>query len=159
MCIYFCGDAYSFDKDMLTIALKQLIPQIDLDSFPSVCGIQIDDELFESLSNLWLVSAGMKRINELNSYMTPEMRKMQAKINRIRKQGKNNSATQGNAEYENTYMTLSYEFGYSQEQILSMTMYQVNKMLQYAGKSIQYKVSLIGAGNGLTKKVKFITER
>ena len=101
----------------------------------------------------------MKRINELNTYMTPEMREMQRRINRIRKQGKNNSATQGNADYENTYITLSYEFGYSQEQILSMTMYQVNKMLQYAGKSIQYKVSLIGAGNGLTKKVKFITER
>ena len=91
--------------------------------------------------------------------MTPEMRAMQEKINRIRKQGKSNSALQRNGDYENTYMTLSYEFGYSQEQILSMTMYQVNKMLQYAGKSIQYKVSLIGAGNGLTKKVKFITER
>ena len=91
--------------------------------------------------------------------MTPEMRAMQEKINRIRKQGKSNSALQKNEDYENTYMTLSYEFGYSQEQILSMTMYQVNKMLQYAGKSIQYKVSLIGAGNGLTKKVKFITER
>ena len=91
--------------------------------------------------------------------MTPEMRAMQEKINRIRKQGNSNSALQKNEDYENTYMTLSYEFGYSQEQILSMTMYQVNKVLQYAGKSIQYKVSLIGAGNGLTKKVKFITER
>ena len=159
MYLYFCGDAYSLYKETLSCALKQLIPQIELDSFPNINGIQIDDELFESFSNLWLVSAGLKKITELNNYMTPEMRAMQEKINRIRKQGKNNSALQKNEDYENTYMTLSYEFGYSQEQILSMTMYQVNKMLQYTGKSIQYKVSLIGAGNGLTKKVKFITER
>lgn len=56
-------------------------------------------------------------------------------------------------------MTLTYEFGYTIDEILHMNMYLINTILSYVSRSINYKVSLIAAGNGLTKKVKYITKK
>ena len=54
-------------------------------------------------------------------------------------------------------MILTYEFGYKPAEIYNMTQYAINLILGYTNKSIRYKLSLIAAGNGNTKKVKFIT--
>ena len=56
-------------------------------------------------------------------------------------------------------MILTYEFGYKPEEILNMTQYAINMILGYTNKSIQYKATLIAAGNGNTKKIKFITDK
>lgn len=155
MYIYFMGDAYILYSKSLQEALQQLIPEVDFSAVPTVAGCIITDELFQSFVDIWFVSAGMKKLSELDQYLTPEMRKAQEKIRRLRQQ----DTPQQKGDSMKTYLILTYEFGYTQEQILGMTMYQINNILQYLGKSIQYKVSLIGAGNGLSKKVKFLTEK
>ena len=116
----------------------------------------IDEQLFNRIVDIVLMSTEHKHINN-SAHIDPQLEELERKIANIKNKNKKNQKADTN--FTTSYMILSYEFGYTQEQILNMTMYAISLILKYTGKSINYKVSLIGTGNGLTKKIHFITEK
>ena len=120
--------------------------------------VVVEEALFTRMIRLILMACSLKKQGDFID--DPVMRAYQEKIDRIKSQGK--KQMQGGmqqGEMQNMFMVLSYEFGYKQEEILNMTQYAINLVLSYTGKSIRYKTTLIAAGNGNTKKVKFITDK
>lgn len=150
-------DANEFYYKIIYYALHLIIPQgLYIDKMQwKICGYDFSQELFNRIIDLILVATEHKQLHELN-IIDPKMREMQERINKIKKTGQN---IQSEHSFINSYMILTYEFNYTPEQILNMTMYCMNQILKYTSKSINYKISLIGAGNGLSKKVHFITEK
>lgn len=116
----------------------------------------ITDEIFERLRYIWMTSIDAKSFSKMYQYMTPEERAIEDKIQAIKNKGKNQ---QNNDSFEKIYITLTYEFNYTREQILNMTMYAVKTILKYTSKSINYKLTLLAKAYGNTKKVRFITDK
>ena len=116
----------------------------------------IDEKLFERICAIILISLALKKQSDFVD--DPKMREMQEKINRIKN---NNKAIKGadGGNFHDAFMILTYEFGYKPTEIYNMTQYAINLILGYTNKSINYKLSLIAAGNGNTKKVRFITDK
>ena len=116
----------------------------------------IDEKIFERIRAIILISLALKKQDDFID--DPIMREMQEKINRIKN---NNKAVKGanNGNFHDAFIILTYEFGYKPVEIYNMTQYAINLILGYTNKSIRYKLSLIAAGNGNTKKVKFITDK
>jgi hypothetical protein len=164
------------------LALEYLF--IIKDKFPSavnlthnlICGIQslcaevkvkegqlyiqdvlVTDELFERFRNIWLMSAGLQNYNQMYKYMSPEQRALEERIQAIKNKGRKQDG--GDNSFEKSYMVLTYEFGYTAEQILAMTPYMIKTILKYTSRSINYKLTLAAKANGNTKKVKFITDK
>lgn len=117
--------------------------------------IAVNDELFTRILRIILISLALKKQSDFID--DPQMRIYQEKIDRIKRKNKGVGGEKG--EFRDAFMILTYEFGYKPEEILHMTPYAINIILGYTGKSINYKLSLIAAGNGNTKKVKFITDK
>ena len=156
--LYAFSDANLFYHDVIKYSLNKFLPQLEYDNYNlQICGYTVTQELFDRIITLLLIAAGQKKLSEL-SIIDPAMREAQERINKIKKQKQNNVAG-GFSSFNDSYMILTYEFHYTPEQILNMTMYCINTILKYTSKSINYKISLIGAGNGLSKKVHFITEK
>ena len=116
----------------------------------------INEQLFERIRAIVLISLSLKKQGDFID--DPVMREMQEKINRIKQK---NKAVKGmdNGNFNDAFMILTYEFGYKPNEIYNMTQYAINLILGYTNSSIRYKLSLIAAGNGNTKKVKFITDK
>lgn len=117
---------------------------------------EIDDKIFERLRDIWLTSIDVRTFSNNYKYMSPEERALEEKIQAIKNQRKNNK---GSSSFEQFYIILTYEFGYSRDDILNMTMYAVKTILKYTSKSINYKLTLLAKANGNAKKVKFITDK
>ena len=117
----------------------------------------LSEELFNRIIDIVQVSTEHKKLYEL-AIKDAHMQALEDKIAKIKKQNKNNNSN-GDSNFMDSYMILTYEFHYTAEQIMNMTMYAITNILKYTHKSINYKVSLIGAGNGLSKKIHFITEK
>ena len=117
----------------------------------------INQEIFNHITNLFLVAINEKQLRDL-SIIDPAIKAMEDKINAIKKTNKKEQQSK-NSNFLDNYMILTYEFNYSPDQILNMTFYAISNILKYTSASISYKVSLIGAGNGLAKKIKFITQK
>lgn len=116
----------------------------------------INEDIFERIRAIILIAIALKKQSDFID--DPIMREMQEKINRI----KNNNKAVKNTDsgnFNDAFMILTYEFGYKPKEIYDMTQYAINLILGYTNKSIRYKLSLIAAGNGNTKKVKFITDK
>ena len=115
--------------------------------------IIIDEQLFTRITRIILLATALKKQSDFVD--DPRLQEYQDKINRIK--NKNQSKVVSN--FEQSFMILTYEFNYKPEEVLNMTPYLINTILSYTGKSIRYKTTLIAAGNGNTKKVKFITDK
>ena len=139
--------------------LKILCPELTLtDNNILIKNRVIDDCIFERMRHIWLISIDAKAFSKTYQYMSPEQRVMEEKIQYIKNKNKNknNKSEDG---FEKIYMILTYEFHYTRNEILEMTMYAVKTILKYTSKSINYKLTLIAKANGNTKKVKFITDK
>lgn len=155
--LYAFPDANLFYYKVIQYSLNKFLPQLQYNDYNlQICGYTVTQELFDRIITLLLIAVGKKKLSEL-SIIDPAMKEAQDRINKIKKQKQNNVA--GISSFNDSYMILTYEFHYTPEQILNMTMYCINTILKYTNKSINYKISLIGAGNGLSKKVHFITEK
>ena len=133
--------------------------QLGTDAHPGLILIDdviINEELFTRIVRIILISLALKKQSDFVD--DPQMRAYQEKIDRIKRKNKPiQNSEQG--DFKDAFMILTYEFGYKPEEILHMTQYAINMILGYTSKSIRYKLSLIAAGNGNMKKVKFITEK
>ena len=119
-------------------------------------GKDINEEIFTRISRIILLSLSLKKKTDFID--DPQLRAYQEKIDRIKRQNKPIKDMDG-GDFKDAFMTLTYEFGYKPDEIMNMTQYAINLILGYTGKSIRYKTTLIAAGNGNTKKVKFITDK
>ena len=117
---------------------------------------QIDGKVFDRICAIILISLALKKQSDFVD--DPIMREMQEKINRIKNNNKPIKGMDG-GNFNDAFMILTYEFGYKPMEIYNMTQYAINLILGHTNKSIKYKLSLIAAGNGNTKKVKFITDK
>jgi hypothetical protein len=139
--------------------IQKFIPVIEYRSLLCIDGRPITTDLFQSFADVILVAVDYKKPSDLN--MPPQMRAALDRVNAIKARSaanaNNNSAS--NNDFLTSYMILTHEFNYTPEQILNMTIYAIRNILSYTGASISYKVSLIGAGNGLSKKIKFFADK
>jgi hypothetical protein len=138
-------------------ALAQLGLNVQFESAEIIInGHVASEELVTRIFRIILISLALKKQSDFID--DPQMRAYQAKIDRIKSQNKAiKGATTG--DFHQAYMILTYEFGYKPEEILNMTQYAINMILSYTNKSIEYKLTLIAAANGNTKKIKFITDK
>ena len=136
--------------------LTFLCPDVDFqDGHLVVKNRECTDQLFERMREIWLVSIAAKNYSGMNSYMTPEQRAMEEKIQAIKNKGKKDKSSES---FEKIYIILTYEFNYTREEILKMTMYAVQRILKYTSKSINYKLTLLAKAAGNTKKIQFIAD-
>lgn len=137
--------------------IKELCPDLHIsENILYIQGAELTDELLERLRTIWLIAAGNKTYSNAYQYMSPEQRAYEEKIQAIKNKGKSRNES---LNFEKIYMILTYEFGYSREEILKMTMYAVNVIIKYTSKSINYKLTLAAKAYGNTKKLKFITDQ
>lgn len=140
--------------------LNTLCPSCSLiDDQIKIKNLILTDELLESFRNIWLMATGNKAFSMAYKYLTPQERAIEEKIQAIKNQGKNIKGQENDNGFEKAYIILTYEFGYSKDEILNMTMHTVKRILKYTSKSINYKLTLVAKANGNTKKVKFITDK
>ena len=116
--------------------------------------VPIDEQVLVRITRIILMALALKKPSDFID--DPQLQAYQDKINRIK--SKNQSKTVS-SNFEHSFMILTYEFNYKPDEILNMTPYLINTLISYTGKSIRYKTTLIAAGNGNTKKVKFITDK
>ena len=117
----------------------------------------VDYNLFNEIQHIILVSSGLKKIQDYAS-VDPRYAKLQQRIKKIKGNGQNSRGIE-DSNFLETLITISYEFGFTIEEMKQMNLFQINTYLTYIPRSINYKISLIAAGNGLTKKVKYITNK
>lgn len=122
----------------------------------NINGIQATEELLTRIFRIILITLALKKQSDFID--DPQMRAYQEKIDRIKRKNKPVKGME-TGDFQQAYMILTYEFGYKPEEILNMTQYAINTILGYTNKSITYKLTLIAAANGNTKKVKFITDK
>ena len=79
-------------------------------------------------------------------------------INKIKGQNKNKDSSESELNFKKNYIVLLYEFGLKPNEIEALNAHQLAFILSYTSNAINYKVSTIAAGNGLSKKIKFITQ-
>lgn len=140
-------------------ALELLGLQVEFD--PSlgainINGIRATEELVTRIFRIMLITLALKKQSDFID--DPQMQAYQDKIDRIKRKNKPVKGME-TGDFQQAYMILTYEFGYRPEEILNMTQYAINTILGYTNKSITYKLTLIAAANGNTKKVKFITDK
>lgn len=140
--------------DMLDIKLQ--LGTVEHPGTIFINGIKSTEELFTKIIRIILLSLALKKQSDFVD--DPQMKALQDKIDKIKRKNKpvQNSET---GDFKEMFMILTYEFGYKPDEILHMTQYAINMILGYTSKSIRYKLSLIAAGNGNMKKVKFITDK
>lgn len=138
------------------LGVNMYIKTIDKINKLYIDDFEVNEPLFTRLIRIILMSLALKKQSDFID--DPQMREMQEKIDRIKNQGKNIRGNES-TDFKNAFIILTYEFGYKPEEILNMTQYTINLILSYTSKSIRYKTTLIAAGNGNTKKVKFITDK
>ena len=119
-------------------------------------GNEIDEKIFTRITQIILLALSLKKQSDFID--DPQLRAYQEKIDRIKRQNKPIKGMES-GDFKDAFMILTYEFGYKPDEIMNMTQYAINLILGYTGKSIRYKTTLIAAGNGNTKKVKFITDK
>ena len=122
----------------------------------NINGVQVTEELLTRIFRIVLITLALKKQSDFID--DPQMRAYQEKIDRIKRKNKPVKGME-TGDFQQAYMILTYEFGYKPEEILNMTQYAINTILGYTNKSITYKLTLIAAANGNTKKVKFITDK
>lgn len=118
----------------------------------------LNEESYNALRKLILIMTKVRSKGDLLLETDEKYRASQDVIARIKKQGNKQSTSDGDKNFEKNFITLLYEFGLSIEEIKQLNIYQYEIILSYTGNSINYKISTIAAGNGLSKKVKFITQ-
>lgn len=147
----------SFYAQIIEYAMGLLISNFNINNgYMCIYDKIITEDLFNRIVDIIKVSTEHKKIHEL-AIKDAQVQALEEKIAKIKKQNQKN--INGNANFLESYMILTYEFNYTATEIINMTMYAITNILKYTGKSINYKVSLIGAGNGLSKKIHFITEK
>lgn len=89
----------------------------------------------------------------------PEIQAKQKEIDRIKNQNKTNSKEQNNIDFEQILLILSYHLNYKIEEIIKLNVYLIHTLLGYYSNIVNYEVSKIATGNGLSKKLHTITDK
>nr|DAJ82918.1 MAG TPA: hypothetical protein [Caudoviricetes sp.] len=118
--------------------------------------ISFNEEAFNYLRQLLLIMVKIKTKQDALLEQDQTYKKSQEMIARIKKQGQ--TTKDGDKNFEKNFITLQYEFGLSLPEIYNLNIYQYETILSYTSNVLNYKVSTIAAGNGLTKKINFITQ-
>lgn len=116
----------------------------------------VNDTIFDYLRTIILVMTKVKNRSDVLLEKNSQFKSSQDLIAKIKGQNKNGSKNDIN--FEKNFITLVYEFGLKPEEINNLNIYQYEAILSYTGPAVQSQISIIAAGNGLSKKVKYITE-
>lgn len=146
----------SFINSMKALGVNIKIEKTDFYIVNNNNEILIDYPLFKLIQDTLLTIMGLQKVDNY-SYVDPRYAELKTKINKIKKEGSPTINNQSNLS--ESFVVLTYEFGFTIDEIKNMNVYQMNTYMSYVNKSIQYKVSVVGAGNGLTKKIKYITHK
>ena len=138
---------YSFDLLGLRLVIADSI---------YINGQKITEEEFDYLRNLILF---LTKIKTKNSQILEQDSRYKASQDLIAKiKGQNKSNQDSDANFEKNYVVLLWEFGLTPEQIQQLNIYQYETILSYTNSAVETKINTVAAGNGLTKKFKYITQ-
>ena len=138
---------YSFDLLGLRLVIADSI---------YINGQKITEEEFDYLRNLILF---LTKIKTKNSQILEQDSRYKASQDLIAKiKGQNKSNQDSDANFEKNYVVLLWEFGLTPEQIQQLNIYQYETILRYTNSAVETKINTVAAGNGLTKKFKYITQ-
>lgn len=116
----------------------------------------INDTIFDYIRTVILMMTKIKSRSDSLLEKDERFKSSQDLIAKIK--GQNKSGDKSDINFEKNFITLIYEFGLTPEEINNLNIYQYESILSYTSSAVQSQVSIIGAGNGLSKKVKYITE-
>lgn len=138
---------YSFDLLGLRLVIADSI---------YINGQKITEEEFDYLRNLILF---LTKIKTKNSQILEQDSRYKASQDLIAKiKGQNKSNQDNDVNFEKNYIVLLWEFGLTPEQIQQLNIYQYETILSYTNSAVETKINTVAAGNGLTKKFKYITQ-
>ena len=119
--------------------------------------IAFNEEGFNYLRGLILQLSKIKTKQDTLLEQDPRYKASQDMIARIKKQG-NNQMQDTDKNFEKNFIVLIWEFGLTPEEIYNLNIYQYETILAYTSNAVSTKIGTVAAGNGLTKKFKYITE-
>lgn len=138
-------------------ALKKIVPEIVFDGAMFRIKNQIlYPELLDEIIDIIFKILGRKRvvINKEDDEFTVAQKKAQLRAEKIRKSGKKKE--EGNS-IEDILLALIYEYPqYKLEDLFKLNVFTFNYLFSKVGQIANYEVSKIAAGNGLTKKHKYL---
>ena len=150
-------DFKKLSKDLLN-GLKVILPNIEFDKVLRLKDIVITRKLFEQIVLVFYKTMKKEKIiiNEDDDAFTKKQKEMKLRTQRIKNQ---NGKKDGN-DLNDIITAVLYEFPqYKIIEILEMNLYTVYFLFGIVGKIANYEVSKIAAGNGLTKKHKYLIEK
>lgn len=145
-------------SDSVRKALQKIIPEINFDNFLFKIEKKIlTPELFDQIIEILFKILGKEKIiiNELDDEFTKAEKEARLRAQKIRKKGKKESGE--DSKIEDVLLALLYEYPqYKLEDLFQLNIYTFNYLFSKVGQIANYEVSKIAAGNGLTKKHKYL---
>lgn len=138
--------------------LKKIIPKINFNGML----FKIEDKilmpnLFDQIIEIIFKILGKEKIiiNETDDEFIKAEKQAQLRAQQIRKKGKKESDDA--SKIEDVLLALIYEYPqYKIEELFQLNIYTFNYLFSKVGQIANYEVSKIAAGNGLTKKHKYL---
>ena len=122
-------------------------------TYYTINSIQLTFDLFQFFRQTILESMCQK-INDAYAAIDSRYAEAEKKINKIKKSQIN--ARSG--DLMATIASIIHEFHLSIEEIKNLNFYQFSRLARYVPKIVNYNITTIAAGNGLTKKIHYFTE-
>lgn len=122
---------------------------------------EIDEELFNRIAEISIVSAGLKDYKDQKKYNQDKPQWLidkENEIKRIKNQGKAKIGEYNNfQELTKILVPLNYELGYSFEELFAMNYYHIQFLSKYIPKMVGYDISKRQIMS--KKKIKYITDK
>ena len=140
---------YSFNK--LGIGLT-VTNELKINNLP------INEEIFEYLRKLILFISKMIDSNE-RAIDNAQYQAAQDLINKIKNQNKNGANQSENSKnFEKNLISILYQYNLDFNKIKDLNSYQFDTLLKYYTGAVGQEINTVAAGNGLTKKIKTISQ-
>ncbi len=105
---------------------------------------ELDEQLFERISEIQLIASGLKKYEDQNNGKIKKPRTMieqEERIRRIKSRAKNgNPLDDGYDNLMKMFLPINYELGYTFEQLFQMNQYHVLALQQQISKIVRYDI-------------------
>lgn len=152
-------------KEGLIGGLKTILPEFEFKQQNLFIGNRImGKELFEDIIEIIYKIMEQEKIiiKESDDEFIRREKEAKLRAQRIKKSSKKQKQKQkdGESGFEKVIASIIYEFPqYKIKDLFDLNIYTFNYLSKYVGKIANYEVSKIAAGNGLSKKHKYFTEK
>ena len=143
--------------DCLLYTFQKVGINLQLEENLLIDGMPINEEIYTYLYKIILYISKI-RDKENNIWNKDEQyKKAQDMINKIKNQNKP-AQTGGAKDFEKNFISIVYQYGLSPLEVKKLNAFQFEKLLNYYNGAVSQDIMTVAAGNGLTKKIKTISQ-